>query len=162
MERRIGSGVFGMGLFEMAMGLLVATLAQAGDYTVQIGAFRNAPGGFAAEAEAVGPLRTTENAEGVTRFRIGEYGSVSEAEIARAALVAAGYADAFVIRARGGAPVAARTAEPMRSSRRAADPLAGVPANLRARVVVLDGAYHVKDGERFIPLDEALRAEAGR
>jgi hypothetical protein len=31
-----------------------------------------------------------------------------------------------------------------------------VPAHLRNRLVYVDGAPHIKDGERFIPLAEAL------
>ena len=153
---RIRFGAIGFGLL---VGVLAASLAQAGDYTVQIGAFRNAPVDFASAAEDVGSLVTSQTEEGVTRYRIGEYASFRAADEARRALVEAGYADAFVIRARGVGRAAARATE---SRRPEGDPLAGIPADLRARVVILDGAYHVKDGDRFTPLEEALRAEGRR
>ena len=155
MEVRLVHGGFGL-----LLGIVLASLAQAGDYTVQIGAFRNPPADYAVRAESVGPLQTTRTAEGVTRFRIGEYASEAEADVARIALVEAGYADAFVIRARGARRVT--TIPAPRTESRSGDPLAGVPAHLRSRVVLLDGVYHVKDGDRFTPLEEALRAEAGR
>lgn len=156
---RVGSGGFAM-----LVGLVFASVAQAGDYTVQIGAFRSAPADFAAAAERVGALHTTQTEQGVTRYRIGDYASKDEAESARAALVEAGYTDAFVIRARGGrrASTSPTSTEARRPGSRSGDPLAGLPAELRARIVLLDGAYHVKDGDRFIPLEEALRAEGLR
>lgn len=152
MKVRLANGGIGA-----VLGIALASLAQAGDYTVQIGAFRNPPADFARAAESVGPLQTTRTAAGVTRYRIGEYASEDEADVARIALVEAGYADAFVIRAGGARRVA--SIPPPRTESPPGDPLAGVPDHLRARVVLLDGVYHVKDGDRFTPLEEALRAE---
>ena len=135
--------------------VLAPVPSSAGDYTVQIGAFREAPDDFAIAAETVGEVRTSSTAQGLTRYRVGSYDSQDAAETARLALVGAGYGDAFVIRSRRArldptpAPVAATTG----------DPLAGVPASLRSRVVLLDGTYHVKDGDSFTPLAEALAAE---
>ena len=152
------------GVFALCLGFSFASLAQAGDYTVQIGAFRNAPAGFSSAAERVGPLRTTLTANGVTRYRIGDFASRDAADAARDALVEAGYPDAFVIRSRGAAEMTAvrsPTAPAMRDAD-VGDPLANLPAHLQSRVVLLDGEYHVKDGDRFIKLDEALRNEGAR
>ena len=134
---------------------LFAAAASAGDYTVQIGAFRDAPEDFALAAETVGDVRTSSTTEGLTRFRVGSYDSEDAAENARLALVGAGYGDAFVIRSR----LARVDQRPSSVARATGDPLAGVPASLRSRVVLLDGAYHVKDGDTFTPLAEALAAE---
>ena len=126
--------------------------AQAEDYTVQIGAFREAPSDFAIAAEAVGEVRTSQTAEGLTRVRIGSYDSAEAAEVARAALLGAGYAGAFVIRASGTRDVV--SASPRGTA--TADPLADLPESIRSRVVLLDGVYHVKDGDVFTPLDRVL------
>lgn len=159
-------------LFSFAIALLAVTSVEAGEWSVQIGAFRDAPAGYTAAAEEVGPLSTTQNAAGVTRFQIGRYDSRDAAANALAALVGAGYADAFIVKKnvkknvkKGAGPKMARAttsepATPVRVSRssESSDPLADVPESIRSRVVVLDGRYHVKDGDEFTPLDQALRA----
>ena len=45
--------------------LVSSSAAWAGEFSVQIGAFRDAPSGFAEAAKTVGPLLTTETTAGV-------------------------------------------------------------------------------------------------
>ena len=85
--------------------LLFAGEAVAADleWTVQIGALRRPDAGFAAAAETVAPVRTTQTREGLTRFRVGRFDDPQDAERALGALRRAGYADAYVVQTRGAA-----------------------------------------------------------
>lgn len=130
----------------------VSSVATAGEYSVQIGAFRDVESGYAERATAVGELYTERTRAGVTRFQIGRFASKQAAQAARSALIGAGYADAFVVE-KAVADASRPDAAP------SADPLASVPDSLRSRVVLLDGAYQVKEGDRFVPLAEALASE---
>jgi len=153
--------------------LLAATSISAEEYSVQIGAFRKPAPSFTEKAAAVGKLYTTKTASGLTRIQVGRFASKQEAAVAKAALLGAGYADAFVVRkgvaaARTSstrkdttqtAPGSPRPAESgvLRASPVDRDPLAGVPEDLRDRVVILDGRLHVVEGDQFTPLDEYER-----
>lgn len=153
-------GVVAVGL--MASVGLFAGAASAGNFTVQIGAFRDAPSGFASAASEIGDLRTTRTDGGITRYRIGDFDTLTAAEAARTRLIGAGYRDAYVVQTRRspGSPRVTAAAAPAPSPRPAStarDPLAGVPASIRSQVVLLDGRYHVKEGDRFIQLEQYLR-----
>ncbi len=139
--------------------LLIAapSFAGEGDYSVQIGAFREAPGGFADAAKKVGKLYTTTNRQGITRLQVGRYDDLAAARAAMNALRGAGYADAFVVQKNvARAAVPADAPKPIRATTTARqvvrDPLAGVPEELHDRVVMLDGRPHIKEADRFVPL----------
>lgn len=150
---------------------LMSGAAVAGEFAVQIGAFRQAPSGFAEAATKVGALVTSETPEGVTRFQIGQFDSMAAAETAKSALIGAGYADAYIVQKnvslqRSRDEQLMQPMQPTSQSPRANvaislgnDPLAGLSESLRSRVVILDGAYYVKEGDQFIPLSEAVAAE---
>lgn len=149
-------------ILAMTMLLLSPLTASAEEYSVQIGAFRDVAPSFTQGAEKVGKLYKTKTASGITRIQVGRFASKEEAAIAKTALLGAGYADAFVVR-KGVAAVRAAPTEKrargsessvLRPSAAVRDPLAGVPEDLRDRVVILDGRLHVVEGDRFIPLDQ--------
>lgn len=139
------------------LSLLAASVSWADDYVVQIGALESPSERFAEPAQAIGDVRTSRAREGLTRYRVGSFPTKSAAEQALARLRAAGYQDAFVLRTASvpeGAALPAVSAAPP-----ATDELAGLPENLRRRVVYLDGVLHVKEGERFTKLSDYLRSQ---
>ncbi len=139
-------------LVAIGFAVLSASAASAAEYVVQIGAFRRPSQDFAAAARQVGEVTTVVTSSGVTLFQVGTFGSFSEANEARSSLRAAGYADAFVRRARRSAASlpAVSAAPPAEGATR----FERLPAELQARTVYLDGRLHVKEGDRFIPLSE--------
>lgn len=149
--------------------LSFSTLASpilADNYLVQIGAFRHPSADYADAAQKVGPVANSISASGITRVRVGPFASMNDANRAKSALQTAGYSDAFVLRAGGGVsetrsigssrtslpPVAAK-----HSRGRDESILSSLSDEVRDRVVVLDGVYHVQDGGEFIPLRDYQR-----
>lgn len=139
--------------------LLGAGAAEAAEYVVQIGAFRNPHADFGEAAAEIGVLSTRESPSGLTRFVVGSFATEAEAQQAMRRLRAAGYSDAFVRRTIADAraiedlpaieELPAVGAGPSERSR-----FESLPRELRARTVYLDGVLHVKEGDRFTPLDE--------
>lgn len=136
---------------------LASTTASA-EFSVQIGAFRTVGSGFEDDARAFGSVYTDVTAAGVTRVRVGPFSSRAEADAAVRDIRAAGYNDAFVLRtgmdASSSLPSVA--AAPPVSVSHTSD-FDRLPADVRANAVYLDGALHVKEGDRFIPLREYNR-----
>ena len=137
--------------------LLIAGSVSAEPFVVQIGAFRNPQADFGARAAEFGTLSTSRSPEGLTRFEVGTFANEREARRALASIHAAGYTDAFVRRQHAGSRIlnirdlpAVGAGPGDRHEAR----LARLPSELRSRVVILDGVLSVKEGERFIPLDE--------
>jgi cell division septation protein DedD len=139
----------------LILSLLGAGSALADDYVVQIGAFRQPQADFAERARQVGTVTLSTGTSGLTRFQVGGFATQREAREALTQLRAAGYADAFVRRLASTAapledlPAVGAGPPPHNTSR-----LDALPADLRAKVVYLDGVLHVKEGDRFIPLAE--------
>ena len=164
MSRNPGSIRLFSALVAMAGLLLISGSAHA-EYSVQIGAFKEPAPSFTAAAEKVGKLYRSKSPTGLTRLQVGRFATKKEASIARTALLGAGYEGAFVVEkgvSLRAATDAARTSNTTRTysaprTAPAADPMAGVPADLRDRVVILDGRLHVVEGETFTPLDRYLR-----
>lgn len=141
------------------------------EFSVQIGAFREPAPSFTEKAEGIGKLYRSQSPTGLTRLQVGRFATKKEADVARTALLGAGYAGAFVVEKGVRLQAAADSTKNSnvagsrervivsKRSLRASDPMAGVPEDLRDRVVILDGRLHVVEGESFIPLDEYLRSQ---
>lgn len=156
--------------------VLLPSIAQA-EFSVQIGAFREPAPTFTDKAEKVGKLYRSKSPAGLVRLQVGRFATKKEANVARSALLGAGYDGAFVVQK--GVRLQARTDqyEGMQDAQfvdsptsdtytsrtysgqtqPSGDPMAGVPADLRDRVVILDGRLHVVEGNQFTPLDQYLR-----
>lgn len=147
-----------LGRVLIAVVVFAAASAQAADYVVQIGAFRNPASDFGELAAEYGTVSTSQSPSGLTRFQVGAFASESEARRALARLRAVGYADAFVLRKGNGnnfvSDLPAVGAAPPSQSPRGRSAVERLPADLRSQAVYLDGVLHIKDGDRFIPLDE--------
>lgn len=126
------------------------------DYAVQIGAYEKPSLLDSTAAEEVAQVRTRESASGVTRILVGRFSSNADARAALAALKAAGYSDAFIIRTSDDAMADADSAAPSRRSASAVSQRqwSHLSADLRAKLVLLDGRPHVKDGATFTPLEK--------
>lgn len=159
--RRLRNGTFVVGLL-----LAIAGIANADEWSVQIGAFRSPRAGFADAAQAVGPVSKSLNSAGITRVQVGRYASEAEAMQAQDELRRLGYAGAYVVKKgvvkRGVANQPSSQARvESATSPRASDPggdletqLANVPPALRDRVVIVDGRLFIKEGQTFTPLEE--------
>jgi cell division septation protein DedD len=136
---------------------LAAAAAGAADYTVQIGAFRNPDPSFAESASRLGSVHTSRSEAGLTRFLVGRFPTRSAAQALLEKLRGAGYSDAFVRRAdpAPNLPDVAQGPRPSAAAETGDASLESLPADVRDKVVRLDGVLHIKEGDRFTPLSEA-------
>ncbi len=125
------------------------------DYAVQIGAYVKPSLLDSTAAEEVAQVHTHESASGVTRILVGRFGSSADARTALAALKAAGYRDAFIIQTSNDAMADTDSWSPARRSARAASQRqwSHLSADLRAKLVLVDGRPYIKDGDTFTSLE---------
>ena len=107
------------------------------EYKVQIGAFRNPLP--AALFAAFDPMWAKTSASGITRYMAGSFGAYDPAVVARDAIRAMGYEDAFVVRFVDG--------ERVRGARPAAQDLLAERENARAVTPSETGAVEVRTGD---------------
>ena len=76
-------------------------LASAGNYSIQVGAFKHPDMKTLASLEKYNAVNMDITDSGLTRVRIGQFSSVSEARELQAVLQKEGYPDAFVVKSSG-------------------------------------------------------------
>jgi hypothetical protein len=147
--------LFSVLLLAMASATSSVTLA---DYTVQIGAYAKPELADGTAAANVAEVYTRENSSGLTRVLVGRFSTHANARAALEALTAAGYNDAFITRSPDGAPIVADTRDLARVSTSKGPDMrwSHLSEALRAKLVLLDGEPHIKDGDTFTPLDQYL------
>lgn len=136
----------------------VAGSSALAEYTVQVGAYARPDLANSTTAATVAKVYTRQTASGLTRILVGRFESGAQAKVALQALRAAGYRDAFVTRTRDGVSLESNTPAIARKSSGAVG-LAQwnhLSADLRAKLVLLDGRPHIKEGDTFTPLQRYL------
>ncbi|MEM7078049.1 MAG: hypothetical protein AAF513_05405 [Pseudomonadota bacterium] len=130
--------------------ILCPTLISA-DWEIQAGVFRENPdAAFVQALERLGEVRQYKN-DGVTTLRLGGFVTHAAAK-SRLADVERLAADAYITR-----QGLTNSAPDQRSTPTHWSTLAGLTAEERAKVVLLDGEYHHKEGSTFTPLAEYLQ-----
>lgn len=155
-------------MIRVAIGVLLLWVAPAltarADYTVQIAALRQPSAGLFDSASRFGEVRMVKTSEGITRYQVGRFANAGDARPIRDRLRSAGYTDAFVrhvpnLDADGATAIT--TIDEVSKLPSVSSAAADVPEEVREHMVLLDGELHVKDGDRFVPL-EAYRAQRAR
>jgi hypothetical protein len=143
----------------------VSTSAFAGNYGVQVGAFKNVPWELISRLEAFDSV-TTLQGKSITSVVVGNFDSVSDARITLARLESAGYRDAFVRdldKARAlssmqtstnasGTPYQASGYENQRFSTSEKAKWDSLTPEQQLNAVILDGKLHLKQGDKFTPI----------
>lgn len=136
------------------------------DYTVQIGAFAKPDQEYAKAASTLASVQSTVVGDGVTRISAGQFATKADALALRDKLVDLGYADAFVRKADGAAttPVSEPSADPKQTVFTSGEGVAQLvsayetlPGADREKLVYLDGALYIKEGDIFTPYKEYRR-----
>jgi hypothetical protein len=110
-------------------------------------------------AARVAKVYMFKGATGLTRIMVGRFSSSADAQATLDALKTAGYRDAFITRSNEKAfnDVEQLTGSQDSGSRRADANWNHLSKELRAKLVILDGRPHIKDGDRFTPLEQYPR-----
>lgn len=140
--------------------LAIVSASTSADYTVQIGAYERPELANHESAASVAKVYTLKASSGLTRIMVGRFDSSADAQSALDALKAGGYRDAFITRSNGS--VSEMSAVQPARSRRSGSARTDrnwnhLSSELRAKLVILDGRPHIKEGDRFTPLEQHLR-----
>ncbi|MEE9493262.1 MAG: SPOR domain-containing protein [Gammaproteobacteria bacterium] len=146
-------------------------LVFAGDYSIQVGAYKHPDMKMLAGLEKYNAVNMDITDSGLTRVRIGQFSSVSEAKELQSILQKEGYPDAFVIK--GGSVSDTTTLASGQkemeesvdvSEYTAIEPASGgsverrYPANLTEEEkrlgVFLDGKFRIRNGVEFMTLEQ--------
>lgn len=144
---------------------LISFTVHAESYGVQIGTYRNPDRDLIEDrVEDIGEIHTSMTATGLTRFHIGSFASLSEAEDALQRLQGAGFEDAFILGQVDPQLAGAEADERAEPSLPQGDSalLSSLSEEERRSVVYLDGRLHKKIGDQFIPLESALDEDRAR
>lgn len=143
--------------------VLTSPAVAVADYTVQVGAYNKPELANFKAAESVGAVHSTKMSSGLTQFSVGQYASNAEAQAALASLKAAGFGDAFVTKTGGRSHAVSSSRKTHKGVQRVVArqakgydgtmaPWMHLPAEIRAKLVILDGRPHIKEGGSFTPL----------
>jgi hypothetical protein len=156
-------------IFILCSGFLV-TPAMAGNYGVQVGVFRNVSSEFIQELEAFDAVTTVQR-EGLTRVIVGDFDTISDANIRLEELQNAGFSDAFVrntgkARAQSSSHISTNTSTNEQSSQSQDDSELphyspseqakwdSLSPSQQLNAVLLNGKLHLKQGDKFIPIKQ--------
>ncbi len=139
--------------------LAVGSTKALAEFSVQIGAYGKPDLADRVTAAEIDEVYTHRDATGLTRILVGHYGSTGAARSALEALKTLGYHDAFITRSRAVAPSrpAPHGTVPEADVAGASSRWSHLSAELREKVVLLDGRPHIKEGDTFTPLEAYLR-----
>jgi hypothetical protein len=162
---RISSGFIKMSSV-IIVSSFIATAAMAGNYGVQVGAFKNVPSDLVNILDAFDEVTTIQGTS-TTSIIVGQYNTFSEAKLVLAELADAGYTDAFVrdidkarAQSLGKASSYSNTnatignyanESPFSSAVEKAKFYSLSPQEQR-NAVILDGKLHLKQGDSFLPV----------
>ena len=133
--------------------------AQAANYSVQIGAYKDPAAAETKRASDIGEITMHPGRDGLTRIRVGHFESEQDAQTALQRVRAAGYADAYISDERGRPvghheqrlPLSRPTA--YSEDKRLSAAKAKIPADQHRNIVYLDGRLMLKEGNTFRSLD---------
>lgn len=140
---------------------MVSHAAADNRYVIQVGAFKQAPAAVRSDIANYGDAVTATTAQGFVRLGVGYFASVAAAADTLQQVRAAGYERAFVRSSSGFSTSDARSVSVastrVQSSFDSNSIIDTLSAEERAKLVLLDGQPHIKEGARFIPLSQYRR-----
>lgn len=143
---------------------LVSHAAAEDGYVIQVGAFKALPTDLPSALAEFGEAVSATTEAGIVRVGVGYFPTVTAAQDTLQRLQTTGYSSAFVRSHEGFARQPVSGNHKVGVLNKATQ--AGFDANSivdtltveeRAKMVLLDGQLHIKEGERFIPLSQYRR-----
>ncbi len=142
----------GAGLFALFLTVSFSSFAHEEHYVVQIAAVKTLDVIAYEAAKEYGTLEILNSADGINRVQLGDFKKRLDAERALKKVRALGFSDAFILFKHGDDldiedSVASSVGDPVSHPA-----WKHLTAEQRDNIVILDGIFHVKEGDEFVPL----------
>ncbi len=141
--------------FSFLLALSFPAIAHGGQYVVQLAAVKNFDASIYKNTEQFGELRISKYEGGINRVQLGSFNGPREAEEVLKRVKALGFPDAFILSMHGEDVFPANVTDSHTSGNLASHPVwEKLTTEQRENIVILDGVFHLKEDDKFIPLEQ--------